>query len=203
MSSGTYQRPGPVVRREMTTLVEVLAPVAGRERISAFEVEILWMRHTSADLVWRHGGELLDECGTYCDWPKSRFGSAITNAVEDVPELVQRYAIGPDSTLELAIVASVTDTPGLELAECPRFTRCGKPCTCHYGALPGEWRLPPEIEEHGHRWRVRPAPVVVLEAETVWSSLGDREETDRRLAETVAGWAARWGIETAARAAEE
>lgn len=100
----------PIVATEECRLVR-LVDTSGRYRLEpvTFTETIHWLRECEATVVFRHGGQVITEGSTFCDFYglMSSFDAAVVHA----QAACRRFAVGPASTLEVAVLLKVIDTP--------------------------------------------------------------------------------------------
>lgn len=190
----------PVVAVETLKLVRFVS-VNGLSKMAAmsFDEEIHWLRESQAQVVFRHGGEVLKEGSTFNDF--YGFLTSVTGAVDEAENLCGRYKVDAASSLEIAVLATVTDKPvqpeGTESVfrghkdwiACPErlwFLHDQAAVEACLAAAPTDRHIPSE----------RLVPLArrdILNAEQIWSSKNPKAGTDvfSSLAELV-------GIRTAA-----
>jgi|SRR5579859_11723 len=150
----------PIVRTERTALSRMInIDGLGRRGAALFEQEVLWLRECSAQVIYRHGGQVLSTDTTYSDF--YGFLTSIDGAVESAMERALKFQVDLASTLEIAVVATVTEQPVLRRIE-QNGSMGGRPS---YDPVPNDWKL---LEPQGHPGDR--LTMITIGTDDVWSS---------------------------------
>jgi hypothetical protein len=173
----------PVIERTVETFVEHVA-VGGENRRVEFEKTIVWLLESSTQILFRHGGRVLKEGGTYNDW----YGvlKSINGAMEDAAVSAAAYDVSTQSSLEIVLVSKVMHTPAFEppdaVAEnASRADNYRK----RYAYVPIGWRQE-RMEDGEMRWPTLEPKVLV--SEEVWSTRRTDRENDAIVSAFVNNW---------------
>jgi len=98
----------PVVKTETMTLWQYVE-VGGSRKLMSFEQEIMWLRESEADLVFRHRRTTIKRLTTSSDF--YGFLTSAHGAFKDVAHLAERWDIRPDDVGGLRIVVRINDMP--------------------------------------------------------------------------------------------
>lgn len=170
----TFDTRCPVVRREMTGLVERVT-VGGAARWEHFEREVLWIRESRARCRALHGGVEITGFGQCHD-----FYGLLTSAegsVGDARRQAEEYSVTPASSLIILAEVEIFERPALEVVDPDSYQAQDRARTREkygierYGNVPDRWRLPlpspyPDLPDA----RPRLDTVVVAPWAPVWSS---------------------------------
>ena len=174
----------PAVRRGVQALVE---HVAYGQYTSPRQIrpEIIWLRSSETQLQFMHGGEVLKTGETLTDW--SGHFSSIDEALEGVPDMMARFGIDTDSSLELVLWSRVVDTPAMENAQSRADNRARPNGRRTYAHIPKNWTREVVLAGDETHWP-RLEEVTVAEAVT-WSSRKSADENARSIEVFKGQWA--------------
>lgn len=182
---------GPVVATESPCFVSL--PELGkrpRSKPASFVETIYWLRECTATVAYRHGHKVIAIEQTYPD----HYGimTAYDIAVDHAIECCKNFDVGDASSLEVAVLLKVVDTPVQPGAQ-PRLGR--RRC---WQTLPPDWYRHdeqhlldywradhPEVRNQIRRQMHRAEAVVHVDDLLVWSSI--RSENQKPLLAPVEG----------------
>lgn len=173
----------PIVRLSKETFHEHIV-VGGDRRVVAFEKEITWLRETETQMEILHGGQVLQQGGCYTDF----YGlmTSMRDPLDDVASVMQRYKVGPESSLEVRVRCTVSEQPVLTSDETRALDVKEASVRKHYFALPSGWSL--KVEEDGETRWPRLGSVEVAKT-VVWSNKFSELENAEALSTFQAKWA--------------
>ena len=172
----------PVAWRGMETFVEIVSVGGQRQRVE-FAREIFWLQESSMTLRFLHGGQVIKEGPTFCDY---RYLDSTRSIVPERNRLVRHFGVTRESTLELVMFASILHRPMIEARESVLNTRAGRSNVApKWDNVPNTWRK--EVEENGLTlWPM--LGDVVLEESVVWSSRNSSHENDDAMSKFMERW---------------
>lgn len=156
----------PRIRRSKTTFFK-WEPLGStiRQRIE-IPHEVTWVQESTSKLVYRHGGQVLQEKFNCRDsWG---YLTSLSICVGYAEEYAQHFDVGPTSSLEIVVVSTVAQHPYLENAETLAYNRGRRddPRSMFF-EVPAEWRV--EHWDDGEQSWPQLLPVEVT-SEVIWSS---------------------------------
>lgn len=103
---------GPTVRVETAELARIVdIDGRGRRGVVRFEHPLIWIREVSPAVVFRHGGLVLKDGTCFCD--VGRYMRSLEDAVEAARDACDSYSVEQTSSLEVAVLVTVTEIPVL------------------------------------------------------------------------------------------
>ena len=155
----------PRVRKTKQKFFRWITVGNGSQRIE-MEHEVTWVQQSTTELVYRHGGKLLQTAHSFSD--AHGYLTSLKTALEYAPELADHFKIGATSSLELVAVTKVVEQPLLETAETIAYNRGQRIDDREMlFAIPEDWRV--EMLDDGSRNWIKLDPVMVA-TEITWST---------------------------------
>lgn len=96
----------PIVREEDLQLCQIVS-VGGMRQAIPFASRLLWLRESSAQLEYTHGGKMLVQGSTFSDF--YGYLTSVDNAVEEAKGRCRALSITMESSLVLTIVLTITE----------------------------------------------------------------------------------------------
>ncbi|MBM5458805.1 hypothetical protein H8F21_14650 [Pseudomonas sp. P66] len=177
----------PVVRREAMELARLgsLSGMGPRQWIR-FRQSICWLREASASVVFKHGGRVVREGGTYVD--HRGYLTALSSAIASAERECDVYGVTKQSSMTISVQLTITEMP-VVLRETPAYGRGTGNYYSKAESVDGEWYIYSEAEmdalmsartadDKHAAWQniSRLTALTVLERDNAWSStcgLGD------------------------------
>ncbi|RMM39346.1 hypothetical protein ALQ79_200445 [Pseudomonas amygdali pv. lachrymans] len=105
----------PIVRKQILDLARLgsLSGVGPSQWIR-FEQPVVWLREASAQVVFEHGGRVLDTGASYVD--RGGYLTSLYSAIESAKHECEVYEVSAHSSLIVRVVLSIIDIP---VVACP------------------------------------------------------------------------------------
>lgn len=151
--------------------------VGGEYRRYDFTKTIHWLIDSESQVLFMHGGKELKKGACYNDY--YGYLSSAENAVIEVADTAESYAITNESSLELVIIAKVFECPMLVTEETIRDNKlyAFEDNPRFFARTPDSWRFASNEEGVFHSLEK-----LEVGSDIVWSSKNTQEENDALLA---------------------
>lgn len=178
----TFYTSCPAVRRTVETFTQFIS-VGGESQRVEFTRPIVWIQESESQLLFLHGGEILEEGETHNDF----YGYLSSMDLrESVNRLMRKFQITADSSLELVVATRVAQRPARETEECLAYNVGRSPRQkAMYAYLDDDWRQ--HTVEDGEE-RLRRLGTSMLGQAHTWSSRLSPEENAALAAAFISRW---------------
>ncbi|AGG89143.1 hypothetical protein [Rhodanobacter denitrificans] len=160
----TFYTSCPAVRRSIETFTQFIL-VGGETQRVEFTRPIVWIQESESQLLFLHGGEILEVGETHNDFYGYLSSMDFT---EEVARLMRKFQITAESSLELVVATRVAQRPARETEECVAYNVSRSPRhKAMYAYLEDDWRQ--HAVEDGEE-RLRRLGECMLGQAHTWSS---------------------------------